>query len=77
MLKPYSLKQSRKCLHFFTSWTLTIDMLGVGDDKGCAYCGGLGHCITECPKLAAIQQQEAGKIGRRDFIADSAADYGH
>ena len=55
--------------------SLTTDMLGVGDDKGCAYCGGLGHRITECPKLAAIQQQEAGKIGRRDFIADSAADY--
>lgn len=55
--------------------SLNEELLELGDDKGCAYCGGLGHRITECPKLAAIQQQEAGKIGRRDFIADSAADY--
>ena len=55
--------------------SLNSELLELGDDKGCAYCGGLGHRITECPKLAAIQQQEAGKIGRRDFIADSAADY--
>ena len=55
--------------------SLNTELLELGDDKGCAYCGGLGHRITECPKLAAIQQQEAGKIGRRDFIADSAADY--
>ncbi len=55
--------------------SLNTEVLGIGDDKGCAYCGGLGHRITDCPKLAAIQQQEAGKIGRRDFIADSAADY--
>ncbi|VDO58090.1 unnamed protein product [Haemonchus placei] len=24
------------------------------DDKGCAYCSGLGHRITNCPKLAGI-----------------------
>ncbi|VDN35984.1 unnamed protein product [Cylicostephanus goldi] len=27
---------------------------GHGDDKGCAYCSGLGHRITNCPKLAGI-----------------------
>ncbi|PAV62618.1 hypothetical protein WR25_10415 isoform B [Diploscapter pachys] len=28
-----------------------------GDEKGCAYCSGLGHRITNCPKLAGIQQK--------------------
>uniref|UniRef100_A0A183D125 Helicase C-terminal domain-containing protein n=1 Tax=Gongylonema pulchrum TaxID=637853 RepID=A0A183D125_9BILA len=25
------------------------------DDKGCAYCSGLGHRITNCPKLENVQ----------------------
>lgn len=24
-------------------------------DKGCAYCSGLGHRITNCPKLESIR----------------------
>lgn len=24
-------------------------------DKGCAYCSGLGHRITNCPKLESVQ----------------------
>lgn len=49
--------------------------LFTSDDKGCAYCGGLGHRITECPKLEAVQQKKAGSMSRRDFLAESAADY--
>ncbi len=45
------------------------------DDKGCAYCSGLGHRITECPKLEAIQQQTASSIGRKDYLSNSAADW--
>jgi ATP-dependent RNA helicase DDX41 len=26
--------------------------------KGCAYCGGLGHRVTECPKLASAQKDK-------------------
>lgn len=40
---------------------------------GCAYCGGLGHRITECPKLEAIQNKQASNIGKRDFLSN--ADY--
>lgn len=40
---------------------------------GCAYCGGLGHRITECPKLEAIQTKQASNIGKRDFLSN--ADY--
>lgn len=45
------------------------------DEQGCSYCGGLGHRITECPKLEAIQNKQASNIGRRDYLASNAADY--
>lgn len=47
----------------------------VSDERGCSYCGGLGHRITECPKLEAIQNKQASNIGRRDYLASNAADY--
>ncbi|VEL31742.1 unnamed protein product [Protopolystoma xenopodis] len=47
--------------------------LVIGDEVGCAYCGGLGHRITHCPKLEAMQNKAAGSIGRKDFL--SSADY--
>lgn len=40
---------------------------------GCAYCGGLGHRITECPKLEAIQNKQASNMRKRDFLSN--ADY--
>lgn len=40
---------------------------------GCAYCGGLGHRITECPKLEALQNKQASNIGKKDFLSN--ADY--
>lgn len=35
------------------------DIFDVGGVKGCSFCGGLGHRITECPKL----DKDARKIG--------------
>lgn len=34
--------------------------------KGCAYCGGLGHRIAECPKLRAENQQQQAQ--RKDWF---------
>uniref|UniRef100_A0A7I4XVK0 RNA helicase n=1 Tax=Haemonchus contortus TaxID=6289 RepID=A0A7I4XVK0_HAECO len=34
------------------------------DDKGCAYCSGLGHRITNCPKLAGINTKAAQSLAR-------------
>lgn len=45
------------------------------DDHGCSYCGGLGHRITDCPKLEAIQKKQTDNIGRKDYLAPSAADW--
>ncbi|KHJ75105.1 helicase protein [Oesophagostomum dentatum] len=37
---------------------------GNSDDKGCAYCSGLGHRITNCPKLAGINTKAAQNMAR-------------
>lgn len=47
----------------------------IADERGCSYCGGLGHRITDCPKLEAVQNKQASNIGRRDYLASNAADY--
>lgn len=45
------------------------------DERGCSYCGGLGHRITACPRLEAMQNKQAAGIGRKDYLAANAADY--
>uniref|UniRef100_A0A0N5AVV6 RNA helicase n=1 Tax=Syphacia muris TaxID=451379 RepID=A0A0N5AVV6_9BILA len=40
------------------------------DDRGCSYCSGLGHRITNCPKLESIQSKTAAYVGRSDFAND-------
>lgn len=47
----------------------------ISDERGCTYCAGLGHRITDCPKLEAVQTKQASNIGRRDYLANNAADY--
>jgi ATP-dependent RNA helicase DDX41 len=39
---------------------------GPDDDKGCAYCSGLGHRIKNCPKLESIRNKTATSF-RPDF----------
>ena len=34
--------------------------------KGCAFCGGLGHRIADCPKLAAQSREKARS--KQDFF---------
>ena len=43
------------------------DMNGLGGSVGCAFCGGLGHRITDCPKL----DKDARRVGAgmRDNLA--------
>ena len=47
----------------------------VSGEIGCSYCGGLGHRITDCPKLEAMKSKEAQNIGRKDYLASNAADW--
>ncbi|XP_074643866.1 putative ATP-dependent RNA helicase DDX41 [Tubulanus polymorphus] len=49
--------------------------LDIGGEVGCSYCGGLGHRITDCPKLEAIQSKQVQNIGKKDYLASGAADW--
>ncbi|KAH7648306.1 abstrakt SF II helicase Znknuckle C2HC (PA) [Cryptosporidium bovis] len=40
----------------------------IGGVRGCAYCGGLGHRIAQCPKLLELQRK-AQSGGQRDPIS--------
>ncbi|XP_070540287.1 probable ATP-dependent RNA helicase DDX41 [Ptychodera flava] len=51
------------------------EYLTLGEERGCSFCGGLGHRITECPKLEAMQTKQASNIGRKDYLASGAADW--
>ncbi|XP_063933646.1 probable ATP-dependent RNA helicase DDX41 [Zophobas morio] len=39
----------------------------IGGVRGCAYCGGLGHRITNCPKLEGDQSKKL--LSKKDFLA--------
>ncbi|XP_003384704.3 PREDICTED: probable ATP-dependent RNA helicase DDX41 [Amphimedon queenslandica] len=75
-LKALLMEAKQRVPPFLTAIdSLNDDLVDLGDDHGCAYCGGLGHRITDCPKLEAVQQKQAGTIGRKDYLASSAADW--
>lgn len=48
--------------------------LEIGDEKGCSYCGGLGHRIVACPKLEAVQNKQANTRGK-DFLAAGSSNW--
>ena len=50
--------------------------LDLNGEKGCSYCGGPGHRITDCPRLESLQQKQVGTMGmNKDYLAQTAADY--
>lgn len=62
-------------LLFFFPQNKMLILFYILDERGCSYCGGLGHRITDCPKLEAVQTKQASNIGRKDYLANNAADY--
>lgn len=40
----------------------------IGGVKGCAYCGGLGHRIAQCPKLETQKNKQLGGAGAKDYL---------
>lgn len=49
------------------------DIIDLGGTKGCAFCGGLGHRITDCPKLDKDARRVGG--GKRDFLSSAGGGY--
>jgi ATP-dependent RNA helicase DDX41 len=40
----------------------------IGGVKGCAFCGGLGHRIANCPKRAHATQKQAAGTSSREVL---------
>lgn len=49
--------------------------LGLGNLQGCAYCGGPGHRITQCPKLESIQAAMTNQVGKGDALRESGGSW--
>jgi len=45
----------------------------IGGVKGCAYCGGLGHRISDCPKLETTRQKTTSAT--KDYLTTGASRY--
>ena len=37
-------------------------------NKGCAYCGGLGHKVSNCPKLYKLHKQVVNRKEKNSFV---------
>eukprot|EP01134_Creolimax_fragrantissima_P001536 CFRG1536T1 len=51
-----------------------LDTQVIGGIRGCAYCGGLGHRITECPKLEGDQSKQMG-FTKKDQVLAGAGEW--
>ena len=74
-LKHLLLEAKQKVPEFLLQVESDWDFISRGDQVGCSYCNGLGHRITDCPKLASLQKSQTASIGRKDYLSASAADY--
>ncbi|UJR15219.1 hypothetical protein I4U23_002178 [Adineta vaga] len=50
-------------------------LLDIGHEQGCSYCNGLGHRITNCPKLESQNTKTAQNINKNDFLAQGNSDW--
>mgnify|MGYP006131965281 FL=1 len=44
------------------------ELAAITGTKGCAYCGGLGHRIGDCPKLGNFKDKQISDMGRKDVF---------
>ena len=42
----------------------SAEFLDIAGDSGCGYCGGLGHRITECPKMAQFESKQINQYSQ-------------
>ncbi|KAI3436811.1 hypothetical protein D9Q98_006221 [Chlorella vulgaris] len=52
------------------------EMEAISGTKGCAYCGGLGHRVTDCPKLRADTKEQSKKQQDRFGASGQSSGYG-
>lgn len=68
------MKMASHLVSFFPFCSLFLFLTFTGE-RGCTFCGGLGHRITDCPKLEAMQTKQVTNIGRKDYLAHSSMDF--
>lgn len=76
-LKALLLEAGQNVPPFLTQLDSVADVHNVqeiGGVKGCAYCGGLGHRIANCPKLENTRQKTAS--GQKDYVLTSGGRFG-
>lgn len=47
-----------------------LNMKEIGGVKGCSYCGGLGHRITQCSKLESQRNKQSSTV-RKDILSNN------
>lgn len=72
-LKHLLIEAEQKLPEFLQIMQSETERLDLKD--GCAYCGGLGHRIGNCPKLEATQAKQTQGIGKKDLLASGGADW--
>ena len=74
-LKHLLIEAKQKVPPFLEMLDSGMDLSNAEGERGCTYCGGLGHRITDCPKLETMRAKETQSIGRKDYLASGAADW--
>lgn len=74
---PIDVDTGENFLQIFDKYSFfnLIKSFKITEEAGCTYCGGLGHRITNCPKLEAQQSKTASSLGRKEFLAKGSADW--
>lgn len=54
------------CAGCLRATRLQIELEKKTGNKGCSYCGGLGHRVKDCPKLRAADKEAARN--RKDYF---------
>jgi len=74
-LKHLLIEAKQKVPDFLAAIEGDEEYLNLDGSAGCLYCGGLGHRITDCPRLDAMKSKQNADIGRKDYLASGASDW--
>lgn len=75
-LKYLLLEAKQRVPPFLVAYTSEAEQfLTIGGTRGCSYCGGLGHRITDCPKRETSQAQATLAVGNSDYTRENDDTY--
>lgn len=74
-LKALLLEAKQKVPLVMQVLRVVVGMLDIRGEHGCTFCGGLGHRITDCPKLEAMHTKQVSNINHKDYLAHRSMDF--